>query len=155
MPMISKLLFYNEIFSHSGNLCFGANDAWSCKDCKKNVKNVDVESLLFTLHQMLNEIGSPPTRENITDLEIFLTTTENLLHDNHYLRIIAIRFLSQLYDVKTEATKKVDCCRKLLTIFDKLDSGFSQTRGLTLVRIYNCQIRLTINDPSLHYTFCT
>ena len=115
-----------------GSLCFEPEgEIWRCEKCRQNVKNTDADNLVFTLHQMLKEIR--PNRDNIAEFENFLTKTENLLHQNHFLRIVAKRFLSQLYDAVENAVEKRQVSKNVLDIFDKLDPGLSQSRGLTLV----------------------
>ena len=109
------------------------NDVWCCQNCRRSVKTEDVDNLVSALQQMLQEII--PNLENVESFETFLTTTENLLHENHFLRVIARRFLSQLYVAASHATQKRDFCKRVLELFDKLDPGLSQTRGLTLVKI--------------------
>jgi hypothetical protein len=42
--------------------------------------------------------------------------------------------LSQLYVASSHASQKRDFSRKILNVFQKLDAGLSQTRGLTLVQ---------------------
>ena len=41
------------------------DDAYSCLECRRSVKNVNVDNLVWTLHQMLNDIS--PTRHNVDE----------------------------------------------------------------------------------------
>ena len=41
------------------------DDAYQCLECRRSVKNVNVDNLVWTLHQMLNDIS--PTRHNVDE----------------------------------------------------------------------------------------
>ena len=88
-----------------------------------------VQVLVSQLEEYLNS-----QKQSSQELLAFLDYTENLLHDNHYLRLIAKRYLSQL--LPPNDARKVGFCRQLLAIFDTLDPGLSQSRGLTLFELY-------------------
>ena len=75
------------------------------------------------------------TDKNVEALEEYLEFCDKVLHDDHYLRIIAKRYLSQLYDAKVHKDNKIRVLKDLLEIFNKLDPGLSQSRGLTLFEL--------------------
>jgi hypothetical protein len=133
-PSLSSYCCHKILFNRdfSGIILYENDDVWCCQKCRLNVKKEDVENLVFALQQMIQEIC--PNLENIETFEEFLSTTENLLHENHFLRVITRRFLSQLYVASSHASPKRDFSRKILNVFQKLDAGLSQTRGLTLVQ---------------------
>ena len=70
----------------------------------------------------------------IDDIENFLCSTEQILHSNHYLRLIGKRYLMQL--LNNDMLRKAELCRELLEIFDKLDPGWSFSRGMTLYELF-------------------
>ena len=76
----------------------------------------------------------PGSRTAIEEYENFIATASEHLHKNHFTCLIAKRYLSQLYDVnEPEYSKRlVEVCRDLLAVFNVLDPGLSQTRGLTM-----------------------
>lgn len=74
--------------------------------------------------------------------ENFLQKYKNTLHENHYLRLSAMHSLFQLYgkingyiiDKLTEdqLDRKIQICKKLLRIFEKLEPGLSKQKGKSL-----------------------
>lgn len=71
--------------------------------------------------------------------ETFLEKYKNILYENNYLCLSALHSLSQLYgkiegylinDLSEEQLdRKIEICRKLIRIFDKLEPGLSKQRG--------------------------
>ncbi len=66
------------------------------------------------------------------EYEELLRLIASYFHPNHYLCVISKRYLIQLSD---KAEEKLKYCRDLLELFDILDPGLSQTRGLTMLEM--------------------
>lgn len=93
------------------------------------IKHSSVQSLTSQLEDYLNGLN-----KDADSMQSFLDYTTRLLSENHYLRLIAKRYLSQLLPVANE--KKLELCLELLSTFDKLDPGLSHSRGMTLYEVF-------------------
>ena len=113
------------------------NESFSC--CQ-SVTYVQVNQLTNQFLDFLNSIIKVSKIE-IEQLQGFLSYTQDYLHDNHYLRLLAKRILSQIV---SEPKEKKKLCQDLLRVFDKLDPGISHSRGMTLYELYKAT-----SDPDL------
>ena len=121
-----------------------------CPQCKKVMKNklkssetfnccisvtyAQVQGMTNQLLQHLNGIISDQADElNSEKVEDFLVFIQDYVHENHFLRVLAKRLLSQVCDDKG---RKKMVCEELLQVFDKLDPGLSHSRGMTLIELY-------------------
>ena len=90
---------------------------------------------------------------SVDQLEEFLQLTSPILGRQHYVTLIAKRYLSQQYkDYKSAAQMKAkdQLCSELLQVFDALDPGLSQSRGLTLYQLSLAQLALNKMQPLSH-----
>ena len=102
--------------------------------CCQSVTYVQVNQLTNQFLQLLNGIIKVPSSKIESEqLQEFLNLTQDYLHENHYLRILAKRLLSQIV---SEPKEKKKLCQDLLQVFDKLDPGISHSRGMTLYELY-------------------
>jgi len=85
-----------------------------------------VDRLVGTLESCLEDME----KTDVNELRTFLKTTEPYLHKCHYLRCLAKRYLIQSQG--ENASLRAQYCQELLALFDSLDGGYSQSRGLTL-----------------------
>lgn len=116
-----------------------------CSKCNTTFDRTTVDHMVNSFHSFLDDITVNARQINPADLETFLTTTERVLHPNHYLRIIAARYLTQLYHKESDKKlleRKVYLCQMLLSIFNILDPGLSQSRGLTLFEMATAKLAL-------------
>ena len=115
---------------------------WQCPQCPKSVTGRAVESLLETFLERL------PGGKSIRELEDFLQLCSRCFHPNNFLCILAKRMLIQLYnrDNSQLMKKKLSYCEDLLKFYEILDSGFSQTRGLTLIEKVKAIVQLKDQD---------
>ena len=97
--------------------------------CCQVVSKKSVDNLTRQLEEYLSSI-----KLQASDVLKFLEYTSKLVHENHYLRLIAKRYLSQL--LPCDDVRKVQFCYELLEIFDKLDPGYSHSRGMTLCELF-------------------
>ena len=116
---------------------------WTCPACAKSLSHETIEDFVGVLHRKLDAISAPPTVEA---METFLIYASDYVHENHYVCVIAKRFLSQLYSKPDDAEKKLGVCHNLLALFNCLDPGYSHSRGLTLVELVLAELEVA-KDP--------
>jgi len=113
---------------------------WHCNTCGMNVAGDQVEALLTKTGGAMPSPTAP-----VKQHEAFLEETKSLLHPGNFQVVITKRLLSQLYG-QTDAAlnslsstllaRKAKLCTELLQTVAKVDSGFSQFRGLTTWELY-------------------
>jgi len=113
---------------------------WHCNTCGMNVAGDQVEALLTKTGGAMPSASAP-----VKQHEAFLEETKTLLHPGNFQVVITKRLLSQLYG-QTDAAlaslsssllaRKATLCKELLQTVAKVDSGFSQFRGLTTWELY-------------------
>ena len=113
--------------------------------CCLEISYSSVKNLVSQLWDYLSSITDE--KINIDDLTRFLDYTTNLLHENHYLRLIAKRYLSQL--LSNEDPDKVDLCLQLLQVFGQLDPGLSHSRGMTMYELYKAGSTIKRNQTEI------
>ena len=101
--------------------------------CCQSVTYVQVKTLTSQFLQYFNGIVHEGTKIDGEKIQEFLSFTQDYLYENHYLRILAKRLLSQIVSDKVHKEK---LCQELLRVFDKLDPGISHSRGMTLYELY-------------------
>ena len=109
-----------------------------CSKCDKVVPSSDV--ITAQLQDLLHDMKSGPSQ-----VEEFLKMTQPILGPQHYITLIAKRYLTQLYTNykdKEQMTKKIGLCQELLRVFDVFDPGLSQSRGMTLYQLSAAQLAL-------------
>jgi hypothetical protein len=107
-------------------------ETFYCNKCELSFPHSTVDKMVGTFSKILTQITNSGQLIKINDLEQFLSSTEKILEANHYLRIIAKRYLSQL----SNGQRKIVLCQDLLDLFDKLDPGLSHSRGMTLYELF-------------------
>ena len=120
---------------------------WKCSSCGKRVSHQSADKMASQLHQLLED----EMKGSVDQLEEFLQLTSPILGRQHYVTLIAKRYLSQQYkDYKSAAQMKAkeQLCSELLQVFDALDPGLSQSRGLTLYHLSLAQLALNKMQPS-------
>ena len=108
-----------------------------CPVCQKFLE-INIEEKLYkccqiipyhpTIESLLNQLEEYLTscKSDINELCDFLKNTETLLHENHYLRLIAKRKLTQLLSNANKGYKVVEFQKGLIKIALS-DSGNFQT----------------------------
>jgi hypothetical protein len=94
-----------------------------------------VDNLVGTFEAFLDEVA----KTDVHDLQGFLNDSEPYFHDSHYLRCLAKRYIIQN---QADPLLRVRLCEALLRLFDCLDKGWSQSRGLTLVELIKAKLAL-------------
>ena len=125
----------------NGYLTLSEQSTWFCASCQLSVSGASVEHLVGQFLGALEEIH-PGSETAIEDYESFIATAGDHLHKNHFTCLIAKRYLTQLYSLESDSKKIVEVCADLLAVFDILDPGLSQTRGLTTSRLVLAKIKL-------------
>ncbi len=103
-------------------------EIYSCSTCHSKIAHGVVKGMEDQFHELLGQ-----TEKTVEALEEFLDFCDPVLNETHFIRVIAKRYLSQLYGPENE--EKAKLANELLGIFDKLDPGLSQSRGLTLFEL--------------------
>ncbi|TRY78341.1 hypothetical protein TCAL_10848 [Tigriopus californicus] len=122
---------------------------WSCLACLKAISEDQLQGFLEVLKSKLDAIQPLA----IEPLEKFLLYSAQFVHNFHYLCLIAKRYLSQLYDETDadQAAKKRLLSHELMIVFDALDPGYSQSRGLTMIEMVKSDLALAehsqMEDP--------
>lgn len=122
---------------------------WSCLACLKAISEEQLQGFLEVLKGKLDAIEPLA----IEPLENFLLYSSQFVHNFHYLCLIAKRYLSQLYDENDadQAAKKRLLSHELMVVFDALDPGYSQSRGLTMIEMVKSDLALAdqsqVDDP--------
>ncbi|KAL0275680.1 UNVERIFIED_CONTAM: hypothetical protein PYX00_003467 [Menopon gallinae] len=121
------------------------NDSdWMCeaRKCSGNkISATAISTMCQRISDELDAIGG----NDLKGYENFLTKYSSTLHENHYLCLSAMHSLFQLYgkirgyiiDDMTEEQleRKIQICRKLLRVFEKLEPGYSKQRGVLLYEL--------------------
>ena len=94
--------------------------------CCGNFPYVVVDRMLTQFMEILTSVTSMWNMEVssvIENLDDYLKRTETVLHSNHYLRLLAKRYLTQL--LEDDCPRKKQLCQELLEMFSILDPGLS------------------------------
>ena len=94
--------------------------------CCGNFPYVVVDRMLTQFMEILTSVTSMWKMEVtsvIENLDDYLKRTEPVLHSNHYLRLLAKRYLTQL--LEDNSPRKIELCQELLGMFNILDPGWS------------------------------
>jgi len=115
---------------------------WECDKCNFMVKAETVERLNKMIYFELARI--PP--QDIKEVEGIIQKYKNTLHPQHFHIVGMKHTLTELYGrvenytlgelTVQQISRKIECCRDLLTVLDMLDPGISRMRGLTLYELH-------------------
>ena len=121
--------------------------------CGSVIEKSSVETLVDSVEEILNEIGSSGDFSNY--LDFIETYSGTVLHPHHYLIMTATRNLIQYYTYRSpneflESTtlyNKFELCKIFDTILGKIDPGYSEIRTfvqkeLHFSRLLLCQQEL-------------
>ena len=103
-----------------------------------------VNMFMDILNSIIRTNGTPI---DPNDVEAFLQNTEKVLHPNHYLRLIAKRYLVQL--LPHNDSKKLEFCQDILETFNVLDAGLSHSRGMTIYEMFKATNNTKLLDEVL------
>ncbi|XP_046657352.1 SET domain-containing protein SmydA-8-like [Daphnia pulicaria] len=115
---------------------------WQCSQCPYKLTAAVVTQVIDKLKEELETIEP----DQVEKLEDFFSRHASLLHPNHFLLTRARQSLSTLYGrnerfllntmTSQQLERKVDICRRLLSVADIVEPGLTRIRGVTMYEMY-------------------
>ncbi|KAK9505398.1 hypothetical protein O3M35_009467 [Rhynocoris fuscipes] len=117
------------------------NSIWQC-----SCGDEKTEEIISLYIKKVSDEVEKVKNKSITEMEAFLKMFSSKFHPNHYLLITIKCLLSQLYGKSNRyllhelseelLLRKIELCKDLLQIFDKIEPGLSRIRGITMYELH-------------------
>ena len=111
---------------------------WQCNGCSKIVKREDIKVEENKIKAVLEKIPDNKGQESVELCEKFLVEQKTRLHPDHFFNMQAK--LKLMFSFTTASTvkdlkRKVEICKYILNMLDKIKLGFVEVRGLALYEL--------------------
>lgn len=109
---------------------------WQCNFCLKHFSESMVKMTLIECQRRTAAIIKP----TIHIFEDFLSKITSTFHKNHYLILDIEQKLVRLYTesppTENNLIRKIELCKKLLNVYEKIEPGISRIQAMVLYELY-------------------
>lgn len=125
--------------------CPANTDQWQCNKCKSKFTTVNIQNLVFKIHDELDKVIESPV-VGVEDVEKFLKKYSKFLHPHNGILTRAKYNLCGQYGrmpgytlmemTPTQLQRKKELCTEMMEVLDLLQPGRTSRRGLILYELH-------------------
>ncbi|XP_030026025.2 SET domain-containing protein SmydA-8-like [Manduca sexta] len=130
-----------------GYISHSSEEEWTCNECQKQFPNAEIGRKVQCCADKLDVINKKDQKE----LEEYIRNVSLVLAPNHYLLLDAKQRLAGVlrdtinrepHPLKKIIRRKLELCKELMPVLEKLCPGISRTKAITLYELHAAMVML-------------